>query len=455
MRVLSVLFIAAVITACSSPDQITESSFAPGNRLLSVHNAAAPEDDGSLEMIVSIDQPSAINTSVDYQTVDGTAVAGEDFTASSGTVVIPAGETKASFNIPLTIDSDIEAAEDFNIVLSNPIGLTLNRSTVTGTVANDDTPCATPDVSSPNPWRDPSRFLINFAHRGGVIDFPENTLYAYYQAAELGAEVLEMDVYQTSDGELVVLHDLTVDRTTNGTGAVGEFTLAELRELDAAYWFVTGHGTPHDRPEEDYTFRGIATGDKAPPPGYVPEDFRIPTLEEALRAFPHELINLELKPNTENPDGNYEQVMADLLIKYGRQTDVMVASFLDSAATNFKAAAPCVTTSIPTGQVAGLVIASQGPGTIPPQPQHSAFQVPPNTSQISQAPGETPVEIVTEDFVNDAHNAGLAVHVWTINDCPEMVRILNLGVDAIMTDRPLLLEQVLAQPEGQWSCDGL
>ncbi|MDD9893766.1 MAG: glycerophosphodiester phosphodiesterase family protein [Gammaproteobacteria bacterium] len=63
--------------------------------------------------------------------------------------------------------------------------------------------------------------------------------------------------------------------------------------------------------------------------------------------------------------------------------------------------------------------------------------------------------MVTEDFVNDAHNAGLAVHVWTINDCPEMVRILNLGVDAIMTDRPLLLEQVLAQPEGQWSCDGL
>jgi glycerophosphoryl diester phosphodiesterase len=92
---------------------------------------------------------------------------------------------------------------------------------------------------------------------------------------------------------------------------------------------------------------------------------------------------------------------------------------------------------------------------IPPVPEHVAFQVPPDTSQINpaQLPPGFFLEVVTEDFVNDAHNADLAVQVWTINSCEEMLRMMELGVDAIMTDRPLLLESLLNTPAAQRRCD--
>ena len=85
--------------------------------------------------------------------------------------------------------------------------------------------------------------------------------------------------------------------------------------------------------------------------------------------------------------------------------------------------------------------------------EHVAFQVPPDTSQIGQIPDDFILEVVTEDFVTDAHNANLAVQVWTINSCEEMLRMMALGVDAIMTDRPVLLQELLDTPADQRSCD--
>ena len=94
-----------------------------------------------------------------------------------------------------------------------------------------------------------------------------------------------------------------------------------------------------------------------------------------------------------------------------------------------------------------------GDGTIPPVPEHVAFQVPPDTSQISQVPDDFQLEVVTEDFVADAHAVNLAVQVWTVNSCEEMLRMMALGVDAIMTDRPVLLEELLNTPPAERSCD--
>jgi glycerophosphoryl diester phosphodiesterase len=215
---------------------------------------------------------------------------------------------------------------------------------------------------------------------------------------------------------------------------------------------VPGVGTPHDRPEEEYVFRGIATGEKPAPPGYSPEDFRIPTLEEALQRFPHELINVELKPDLDG-EGNYEALIAEQLQRYGRFDDVIAASFVDEAANNFKAVAPCVHTSVPLDQGTVLVLGSQGDAPMPDVPEHVAFQVPPDTSQISQLPEGFFLEVVTPDFVADAHASNLAVQVWTVNECEEMLEMIALGVDAIMTDRPLLLEEILNTPAGERSCD--
>ena len=385
---------------------------------------------------------------VAWSTRDLDALAGQHYVAQSGTLAFAAGQRVRSIGITLIGDDADAPARRFAVDLHDARGAAIADGSAQGIIANDDMPCLLPPAE--NPWLE--RRPIGFAHRGGVREFPENTLYAYRESARLGADVLEMDVYATADGELVVLHDTTVDRTTNGSGTVESMTLAELQALDAAYWFVPGQGTPHDAADSAYAFRGIATGERAPPPGYRAEDFRIPTLEEALRAFPDHLLNVELKPSVSGT-GSYEAQVASLLLRYGRATDVMVASFLDHTATLFKLSAPCVSTSVPTVQVAALLLTSSGPLPMLPLAIHQAFQVPRSTASIGQIPEPIELTVLSEDFVDDAHAAGLAVHAWTIDDCDEMVELLQMGVDGIMSDRPARMIEVLQQPENEWSCD--
>lgn len=424
---------------------------------LTVVASAVPEglpgEVQELSFRVTMTHPQDEDVVVGYATSALSASAGVDYLETSGEVVLEAGQIQALITVEVFGDSEEEVTEtlqlDYQVNSGNAYA---TGAAVVGALANDDSVCDTPYTKAdPNRWRvAPGQDPLNYAHRGGVIDFPENTLYAYAEVAIAGADVLEMDVYQSADNELVILHDLDVDRTTDGTGNVVDLTLAELKTLDAAYWFVPGVGTPRDRPESDYVFRGIATGDKAPPPGYSAEDFQIPTLEEALQRFSQELINLELKPDLDG-SGDYEVQMADLLQRYGRFEDLIAASFVDSAANAFKAAAPCVHTSVPLEQGTGLVFGSLGAGTIPDVPEHVSFQVPPDTSQIGQI--DFDLRVVTQDFVDDSHAANLAVQVWTINTCEEMLEMMSLGVDAIMTDRPLLLESLLNTPSEQRGCD--
>ena len=371
-----------LLTACSDGSD----NNGPGTpSSLTVVPIAMPEGAAGemtqLAFRVTMTSPQSESVWLDYETVAGTATANDDFLERSGRVEIPAGAIEAFIDVDLLGDGEEEAAETFSLQFSVAGNAIPTETEVTGTIANDDTACDMPFTKDPNPWLVHGADPLNFAHRGGVTDFPENTLYAYAEAARAGADVLEMDVYQTKDDQLVILHDLDVDRTTNGQGNVVDLTLAQLRALDAAYWFVTNAGTPHDRPAEDYTFRGIATGDQPPPPGYSAEDFRIPTLEEALARFPNKLINIELKPDLDGR-GNYEQQIANLLRRYGRYTDLIAASFVDEAANNFKVEAPCVYTSVPLDQGTGLVLGALGESGMPPVPEHIAFQVPPDTSQI-------------------------------------------------------------------------
>ena len=453
LRVFGLLS-AVGLVACS--DSSDDPAIAPS--YLTVVPSALPEgapgEMPSLRFRVTLDQPQPRAVAINYQTRAETATAGVDYLDTAGEAVIPAGELHTFIAVELMGDAEEEPAETFVLDYEVSGNASPTDSAATGTIANDDSLCDAPFELAENPWRVRGGDPLNYAHRGGVIDFPENTLFAYGEVALAGADVLEMDVYQTRDNELVIVHDLDVDRTTNGTGTVVDLTLAELRALDAAYWFVPGVGTPRGRPEEDYVFRGIATGDKPPPPGYSAEDFRIPTLEEALQRFPRELINVELKPDLDGV-GNYEAQISDLLQRYGRFDDLIAASFVDEAANNFKAVAPCVHTSVPLGQGSELVLGALGDGVIPPVPEHVAFQVPPDTSQINpaQLPPDFFLEVVTEDFVADAHAVDMAVQVWTVNSCEEMLRMMELGVDAIMTDRPLLLEELLSTPPGERSCD--
>lgn len=303
-------------------------------------------------------------------------------------------------------------------------------------------PCDTAGFE-PSPARGAwtERRPLHIAHQGGESEVPSATLYALKTALRKGADMLEIDVHVTSDGQLVVLHDTTVDRTTEGSGAVQDLTLAEVQALDAAYWFVPGRNAVHDAKPEAYVLRGIRTGDKPPPPGCLPEDFRIPTLREVLTKFPAVMMNIEIKNGPPQGTG-YERELAALLAEFGRGDDTIIASFVDTWTETFRAYNMEVSTSTGTAQtgISKGVALGAAPGA--PTLMHEAFQVPIEFEGIT---------VVDEDFVADAHANGMAVHVWTIDDAETMRWLLDIGVDGIMTAEPTVLEQVLQERGTVWA----
>lgn len=252
--------------------------------------------------------------------------------------------------------------------------------------------------------------VMVIAHQGGDGLWPSNTRYAFEKAAELGVDVLEMDIHASKDGALVVIHDDTVDRTTDGSGAVKEMTLAELKKLDAGYdW------SP-ERQEEHFPYRS--------------QGIEIPTLKEVLEQFPHMPLVIEIKPD----DSRVALTLCDLLQSYGRTASVLVASFHSSPLKAFRKACPQVATAATSGEVRRLFILSAlRLGTLY-HPQAQALQIPEYYGDL---------HLVTERLVKAAHAKKVDVHVWTVNDKQTMSRLIALGVDGIITDRPDRLLELL------------
>lgn len=271
---------------------------------------------------------------------------------------------------------------------------------------------------------------MSYAHQGGAWESPSSTLFAIRRALASGATAIELDVHATADGELVVCHDATVDRTTDGTGRIADLTLAQLKELDNAFWFIPGADVTPGRPAGDYPFRGRAATDP---------EFRIATLREVLEAFPGVVLNLDIK-QTAPVVPPYEAALARLLAEYERRDDVIVASFLDQATETFAELAPGVATSAGTLATAAFWRAVHQ-GDELPAVRAVAFQVPESRGDLV---------VVDEAFVEAAHRQGAAVHVWTVNDQPSVVRLLDLGVDGIISDLPTMVSATLERAGAAW-----
>ena len=282
-----------------------------------------------------------------------------------------------------------------------------------------------------NPWL--GRRVIAYAHQGGAWEAPSSTLFAIRRALDLGATGIELDVHATADGHLVVCHDGTVDRTTDGRGSIHALTLAEVRSLDNAYWFAPGADVSPGLEPDAYPYRGRAPDD---------HDFAVATLDEVLDLLddhPRVALNLDIKATAPAVEP-YEERLAAALAGHDHRDRVIVASFLDIATDAFRRWAPDVATSAGTLAVAGFWRAlAQGEAV--PAMGHVALQVPAvYGDQV----------LVDERFVVAAHEHGLAVHVWTINDEEEMVRLVDLGVDGIISDRPTPLVGLLRQRDATW-----
>jgi glycerophosphoryl diester phosphodiesterase len=273
------------------------------------------------------------------------------------------------------------------------------------------------------------RRVINFAHQGGSFEGPSSTLYAMARALENGANALELDVHATRDRRLVVCHDETVDRTTNHTGVISGLTLAQLREMDNAYWWVEGSDVAPGLDDDAYVLRGRAPSDAG---------LSVATLAEVAEAFPGVLLNLDIKQSAPDVEP-YEELLAHELVELELTSRVIVASFLDAALATFRTFAPHVATSAATQETTTFYFSMlEGSAVVPPA---KALQVPMTYGEI---------RVVDERFVTFAHEAGLAVHVWTLNDEAEINEALDLGVDGVISDRPSLTSALLATRGVAW-----
>lgn len=260
-----------------------------------------------------------------------------------------------------------------------------------------------------HPYLELPRPLV-IGHRGCAGEAPENTLRAFELGLEQGADILESDVRLTRDGVPVLIHDAGVNRVTDGTGPVMDHDLDSLRELDAGHRFEAAGGHP-------YRGRGL----------------RIPTLEEALARFPRARFNLELKADV---PGMAERSI-DVVDAAGAGERVLLAAesgtLMDAIHRELDArGVPAACGASGPDVLAFLRAALDGK---PPPPGPMALQVP---AEFRNRP------LVTAEFVAHAHLHGLHVHVWTINEPAEMERLLDLGVDGVITDHPARLAQRIA-----------
>jgi glycerophosphoryl diester phosphodiesterase len=258
----------------------------------------------------------------------------------------------------------------------------------------------------PDRWGPP----VAIAHRGSRVLWPENTDTSFQGAFDLGYRHFETDLHMTADGVLVCFHDPTVDRTTNSAGRVEDFTLDQLQALDAGYRHATRDG---------YTFREAGA--------------RVPTLEWLLTRFPGVSVVVDLKS-----DGLVSPLAA-LIDDLSAHDRLIVGSFVDTRLAQFRqVTGGRVATSGGPALARMWVLASRvgrGAGG-----EMEALQLPTHMRGV---------RVVDERLVSAAHKSGLQVHVWTVNDRAEMGRLLDMGVDGIVTDRPDVLKDLLVE-RGQW-----
>lgn len=255
-----------------------------------------------------------------------------------------------------------------------------------------------------------------FAHQGGELLAPTNTMAAFAMADSIGgSDFLDIDVHMTRDGHLVGIHDETVDRTTNGSGRVDSYTLAELQQLDAGYRFRGFQG--------EYSYRG--------------KGVRIPALEEVFSMYATKYyLHFEIKDAyPKDRPSQIEAKLWELILRYHMEKRVIVASFQQAIVRRFNQLAQGqVVIGAGRAEVTRFVLA---------QKSHLPFLYR-RYSHVLEIPlSSNSINLKKRALIERAHRLSMEVYYWTIDDVPTMKELIELGADGIFTNRPDLLKGVV------------
>ncbi|MDF0725870.1 glycerophosphodiester phosphodiesterase [Cytobacillus sp. S13-E01] len=254
------------------------------------------------------------------------------------------------------------------------------------------------------------------AHQGGEDLAPSNTLASFTLANNLGVDALEFDIHITKDGQLVTIHDPTVDRTTNGSGKVENFTLEELQKLDAGYYFKDLEG------ELSYRGKGLY----------------IPTVEEVFQTFPDQRMVIEIK-DTNSPERTEEisEKLWRLIVKYNLEEKVNISSFDQEIIESFQSYAKG-RSPVAGGkqEVLKFVLAHKLFVRNLYNPSVDVFQIPTSESIFNLA---------DKKLIEGAHRRGMEIHYWTIDDKETMRMLIEAGADGIITNRPDIMIELLEE----------
>ena len=254
------------------------------------------------------------------------------------------------------------------------------------------------------PWREWFAGLprpLIMAHQGGEKQWPSNTLLAFRQARRLGVDVLDMDVHLSRDGELVLMHDTTVDRTTDGHGAIGDLTWAELSRLDAGYRFSLD--------DQHFPYRG--------------KGLRIPRLQDILQEFPDIRLGIEIKQAPLKTAAH----LAQLIRRYGAEQRVLLACFDESMMMELRRQLPQVASSATPDEVRIFWLASALHLEAFTRANYQALQIP------LEHDGR---RLVTPRLVQAAHERGIRVLPWTLDTQAEVETCRAAGADGSRSIAP-------------------
>jgi len=256
---------------------------------------------------------------------------------------------------------------------------------------------------------------LHIAHRGGAALAPENTLAAFQLAVNrYRTDMLEIDIQQTLDGVLVISHDATLERCTDGEGPIASHSLSQIQRLDAGYWFSPQSG-------KSFPFRG--------------QGVRIPTLAEALCAFPTLRFNIDLKTST----GDQVSAFSRVIREEGATDRICCGTESDELAAILFEALPDACHFYPRQGLTDLILAVRAGETPALDPRFAVLDMPYAYQEIP---------LIDAQLVEAAKRLGRWVNVWTVDEPGQMRELIGLGVGGIMTDRPDLLRQALDERRG-------